>query len=168
MTTTNSTEIEDKVQVEKEKPKPRTPLTINTNIDAETKEIIQNSNKVSPNSVKEVKDIILISSKNILGKVLSPTKDKIPQKGDKKVDKTDNKKPVLMTRRELTDPFGSDEEDETIEISVEREKEEVSEIEIKEDELKELPKSAQVRFVFFFHFIIHTFSLFIYLFLYIL
>lgn len=30
----------------------------------------------SPSSVKEVKDIILASSKSILGKVLSPTKEK--------------------------------------------------------------------------------------------
>lgn len=98
----------------------RLPLTITTNIESpEVKEAIQNSNKVSPTSVKDVKDIILSSSKNILGKVLSPSKDKLSQntKKSEKVDKVE-KKPVLMTRRELTDPFGSDEEEETIEVAI--------------------------------------------------
>lgn len=82
---------------------------------------------MSPTSVKDVKEIILSSSKNILGKVLSPSKDKLTQKDSiKKVDKVEkpektekveNKKPILMTRREWTDPFGSDDEDETMEIS---------------------------------------------------
>ncbi|XP_069677156.1 EH domain-binding protein 1 isoform X2 [Periplaneta americana] len=69
----------------------------------------------SPTSVKEVKDKILASSKSILGKVLSPTKDK-----DKDKEKEKSKSPVtttsrqmLMTRRQLTDPFGSDDEDES-------------------------------------------------------
>lgn len=36
----------------------------------------ENNKDKSPSSVKEVKDIILASSKSILGKVLSPTKEK--------------------------------------------------------------------------------------------
>ncbi|XP_018320428.1 EH domain-binding protein 1 [Agrilus planipennis] len=68
------------------------------------------------------KDIILSGSKNILGRVLSPSKDKGTghinnnnnnnnnNSGNKK---GDAKKPVLMTRRELCDPFGSDEEDDS-------------------------------------------------------
>ncbi|KAK5640350.1 hypothetical protein RI129_011161 [Pyrocoelia pectoralis] len=64
----------------------------------------------SPTSVKDVKEIILASSKNILGKVLSPSKDKLGQNMNNK--KVEVKKPVLMTRRELCDPFGSDDEDE--------------------------------------------------------
>lgn len=80
---------------------------------SETKE----QSKLSPTSAKDVKDIILSSSKNILGKVLSPTKDKLVQnnlnKKTEKIDKSEkvDKKPALMTRRELTDPFGSDDED---------------------------------------------------------
>lgn len=112
----------------------------------------------SPTSVKDVKDLILASSKSILGKVLSPTKEKLSafatkisesnqfsnndnakqSQGNNKstcdmtnsdvvitkqsevldnknnIDKITNvnsNKPQLMTRRELTDPFGSDEED---------------------------------------------------------
>lgn len=41
--------------------------------------------------------------------MLSPTKDKL-QKQDSKTKLVD-KRPILMTRRQLTDPFGSDEED---------------------------------------------------------
>ncbi|KAJ4436308.1 hypothetical protein ANN_18939 [Periplaneta americana] len=73
----------------------------------------------SPTSVKEVKDKILASSKSILGKVLSPTKDK-----DKDKEKEKSKSPVtttsrqmLMTRRQLTDPFGSDDEDESLSLN---------------------------------------------------
>lgn len=64
----------------------------------------------SPTSVKDVKEIILSSSKNIIGKVLSPSKDKLGQSVNKKA--VEVKKQPLMTRRELCDPFGSDEEEE--------------------------------------------------------
>lgn len=50
----------------------------------------------------------MAGSKNIIGKVLSSPKDKVEADNNKKVEP---KKPILMTRRELTDPFGSDEED---------------------------------------------------------
>lgn len=134
------------------------PLTINTSIESsESKEIIQNSNKLSPTTVKDVKEIILSSSKNILGKVLSPAKDKdkIQVQNAKKVDK----KPALMTRRELTDPFGSDEEEESVETCENDDKNDikaagdVNETEVETDNKlvldyeemqKELPKSAQV------------------------
>ncbi|XP_076263621.1 EH domain-binding protein 1-like isoform X1 [Rhynchophorus ferrugineus] len=65
---------------------------------------------VKEKSPTAVKDAL---SNNILTKVVSsPSKDK-PQQVKKTDDKKpDQKKPILMTRRELTDPFGSDEEDE--------------------------------------------------------
>lgn len=66
----------------------------------------------SPTTVKDVKDIIFMGSKNIMSKVMSsPSKDKIQNKkpDDKKVEV---KKTPIMTRRQLTDPFGSDDEEE--------------------------------------------------------
>uniref|UniRef100_A0A0A9WJL4 EH domain-binding protein 1 n=1 Tax=Lygus hesperus TaxID=30085 RepID=A0A0A9WJL4_LYGHE len=65
----------------------------------------------SPTSVT---DKILSSSKTILGKVLSPTKEKFRDKSKSPVTvpSTPTPRPVLMTRRQLTDPFGSDEEEE--------------------------------------------------------
>lgn len=68
------------------------------------------NNDRSPTSVKDVKDKILASSKSILGKVLSPTKEKFTREKSKSPVST-TPRPVLMTRRQLTDPFGSDEED---------------------------------------------------------
>ncbi|XP_076639678.1 eps15 homology domain containing protein-binding protein 1 isoform X2 [Colletes latitarsis] len=72
----------------------------------------------SPSSVKDVKDIILASSKSILEKVLSPTKEKYlsreKSKSPPRVPQV--QRPILMTRRQLTDPFGSDEEEENIQI----------------------------------------------------
>ncbi|XP_014259920.1 EH domain-binding protein 1-like isoform X2 [Cimex lectularius] len=71
----------------------------------------------SPSSVKDVTDKILLSSKNILGKVLSPTKEKFREKSKSPINvpnnATNTQRPVLMTRRQLTDPFGSDDEDES-------------------------------------------------------
>ncbi|XP_076684308.1 eps15 homology domain containing protein-binding protein 1 isoform X4 [Andrena cerasifolii] len=73
----------------------------------------------SPSSVKDVKDIILASSKSILEKVLSPTKEKYlsreKSKSPPRVQQV-HQRPILMTRRQLTDPFGSDEEEENIQI----------------------------------------------------
>ncbi|XP_076237255.1 eps15 homology domain containing protein-binding protein 1 isoform X2 [Calliopsis andreniformis] len=73
----------------------------------------------SPSSVKDVKDIILASSKSILEKVLSPTKEKYltreKSKSPPRVPQV-HQRPILMTRRQLTDPFGSDEEEENIQI----------------------------------------------------
>ncbi|XP_015833178.2 EH domain-binding protein 1 isoform X2 [Tribolium castaneum] len=67
----------------------------------------------SPTVVKDMKDIILLGSKSIMSKVMSsPSKDKIQAK------KTEVKKPILMTRRELTDPFGSDDEEEVTDNKV--------------------------------------------------
>ncbi|KAL6430457.1 hypothetical protein ACFW04_007818 [Cataglyphis niger] len=73
----------------------------------------------SPSSVKEVKDIILASSKSILGKVLSPTKEKYSSREKSKSPprvQQAQQRPILMTRRQLTDPFGSDDEEENIQI----------------------------------------------------
>ncbi|XP_012168511.1 EH domain-binding protein 1 isoform X2 [Bombus affinis] len=73
----------------------------------------------SPSSVKDVKDIILASSKSILEKVLSPTKEKYSSREKSKSPpriSQAQQRPILMTRRQLTDPFGSDEEEENIQI----------------------------------------------------
>ena len=73
----------------------------------------------SPSSVKDVKDIILASSKSILEKVLSPTKEKSLSREKSKSPPRIlqvQQRPILMTRRQLTDPFGSDEEEENIQI----------------------------------------------------
>lgn len=72
----------------------------------------------SPTEKKDVKNLILSGSRNLLGRVLSPTKDRAAtgNGGGEVVTPPVVQpavKPVLMTRRELTDPFGSDEEDET-------------------------------------------------------
>lgn len=75
----------------------------------------------SPTSVKDVKDKILASSKSILGKVLSPTKEKFARDKSKSP-VTTTQRPVLMTRRQLTDPFGSDDEDESTVITTEEKK----------------------------------------------
>ncbi|KAK3922498.1 EH domain-binding protein 1 [Frankliniella fusca] len=72
-----------------------------------------NSDPTSPNSVREVKDKILAGSKSILGKVLSPSKEKLQPREKSKSPTSPVERPVLMTRRQLTDPFGSDEEDTT-------------------------------------------------------
>uniref|UniRef100_A0A0P4VWA2 Putative ca2+-binding actin-bundling protein n=2 Tax=Rhodnius TaxID=13248 RepID=A0A0P4VWA2_9HEMI len=66
----------------------------------------------TPTSVKDVTDKILSSSKIILSKVLTPTKDKVKEKNKSPVQQPQQHRPILMTRRQLTDPFGSDEEDE--------------------------------------------------------
>lgn len=75
----------------------------------------------SPTDKKMMKNLILTGSKHLLGKVLSPTKDKnlIGGSGNSAIkgnvaavaaDK-EKEKPFLMSRRELNDPFGSDDED---------------------------------------------------------
>ncbi|XP_063980335.1 EH domain-binding protein 1 isoform X1 [Diachasmimorpha longicaudata] len=74
----------------------------------------------SPTSVKDVKDIILASSKSILGKVLSPSKEKYSSREKSKSPPRSvhmpQQRPILMTRRQLTDPFGSDDEEENIQV----------------------------------------------------
>ncbi|XP_011498246.1 PREDICTED: EH domain-binding protein 1 [Ceratosolen solmsi marchali] len=79
----------------------------------------------SPSSVKDVKDIILASSKSILGKVLSPAKEKFAKEHimrekskspPQATQQQHQQRPILMTRRQLTDPFGSDDEEENIQV----------------------------------------------------
>lgn len=89
----------------------RLSLTV-TNTNESTNNFRETREK-SPSSEKDIKEIILSSSKNILGKVLSPSKDKLTQSSNKKIE---TKKPILMTRRELCDPFGSDDEEENSHI----------------------------------------------------
>lgn len=83
----------------------------------------------SPTEKKDVKNMILSGSKNLLCKVLSPTKDKnhlgsgnrsqqnsstqsYNQNVAAQSNQSNKEKPILMTRRELNDPFGSDDEEE--------------------------------------------------------
>lgn len=63
---------------------------------------------------KDVKNKIFSGSKHLLGKVLSPAKDRNSIAGGQQAinNQTAAQPPMLMTRRELTDPFGSDDEDE--------------------------------------------------------
>ncbi|XP_066260319.1 EH domain-binding protein 1 isoform X2 [Euwallacea similis] len=64
----------------------------------------------SPTAVKEG---FFGGSKGLINKVSSPTKEKSPPQCPKKQDdKKEVLKPILMTRREFSDPFGSDEEEE--------------------------------------------------------
>lgn len=69
----------------------------------------------SPTNKKDVKNFLLSGSKNLIGKVLSPAREKSsspPQSmNNGSYVQTDPEKQILMTRRQLTDPFGSDEEE---------------------------------------------------------
>lgn len=76
----------------------------------------------TPNDKKDVKNLILTGSKHLLGKVLSPVKDKQQQIAINNNNKIQTNTmttsssqakdgTILMTRRELTDPFGSDDDD---------------------------------------------------------
>lgn len=89
--------------------------------DADTDRI--GGDEKSPTEKKDVKNLILSSSKHLLGKVLSPSKDKHLTIGNQHPSNNQmnttaaqsgpnsKEKPILMTRRELNDPFGSDDED---------------------------------------------------------
>lgn len=78
----------------------------------------------SPIDKKDMKNLILTGSKHFLGKVLSPVKDKQFSTNNNKMQIAANQQQittttspserensVLMTVRELNDPFGSDDED---------------------------------------------------------
>lgn len=78
---------------------------------------------ITPTAIKDVRDMFLHQSKTILGKMLSPAKDLRSQESQKPTAKwfadplkANEPPPIrpekLMTRKELTDPFGSDEEEE--------------------------------------------------------
>jgi hypothetical protein len=83
----------------------------------EPAEPVKDPKEKSPTVVKDVKDIILLGSKSIMSKVMSsPSKDKIQAK--KQEEKKQEVKKPLMTRRELIDPFGSDDEDEVADNKV--------------------------------------------------
>lgn len=87
----------------------------------------QNSNESdkvnSPHQKKDVKNMFLSGSKTLFGKVLSPTKEKSSysfhtnnnniNNNNRNHDAINTNSVVpLMTRRELNDPFGSDEDEE--------------------------------------------------------
>ncbi|XP_050674849.1 EH domain-binding protein 1 isoform X2 [Leptidea sinapis] len=63
--------------------------------------------------IRDVKDMLL-QSKNIFGKMLSPVRDsqKASAKWFTEVNEPLPRPEILMTRKELTDPFGSDDEEE--------------------------------------------------------
>ncbi|XP_054282962.1 EH domain-binding protein 1 isoform X1 [Macrosteles quadrilineatus] len=86
---------------------------------------VADMNDCSEKSPASVKDVILASSKSILGKVLSPTKEKFSNKENNREKSKSpvnaTPRPVLMTRRQLTDPFGSDEEEDVNEANAENE-----------------------------------------------
>lgn len=79
---------------------------------------IDGSGQKSPTEKKDVKNKIFSGSKHLFGKVLSPVKDRNSATGvqqalnNQSPAQPTKEKPVLMTRREFTDPFGSDDEDE--------------------------------------------------------
>ncbi|XP_071450234.1 EH domain-binding protein 1 isoform X2 [Hetaerina americana] len=76
--------------------------------------VIDCSGEREKSSVKEVRDKILAGSKSILGKVILPTKEKLAfmEKQEPKSPPVQPQRPILMTRRQLRDPFGSDDEEE--------------------------------------------------------
>lgn len=70
-------------------------------------DVVSGGGNVSPADKRDVKNMLLSGSKHLLGKVAlrSPSKEKAAPVF------APSKPTVLMTRRELTDPFGSDEEE---------------------------------------------------------
>ncbi|XP_055692163.1 EH domain-binding protein 1 isoform X2 [Lutzomyia longipalpis] len=81
-------------------------LQLDRQIDGSGEEKSEERNEKSPTTKKDVKNFFLTGSKSLIGKVLSPTRERAQET------QVPREKPILMTRRELTDPFGSDEEDE--------------------------------------------------------
>lgn len=126
-------------------------LSLSIKKDTAVVDILKENKEKSPTSVKDVKEIILSSSKNIIGKVLSPSKDKLGQSVNKK--QVEMKKQPLMTRREFCDPFGSDEEEENTPVDNNRVVNKIAEMngdncdsKDKEDKFSDLPKPNPVSF----------------------
>lgn len=65
----------------------------------------------NPKSPKDMKNLLINGSKNFIDK-LTPTKDYSRDGNHDNGNGIVKAKPMLMTRKELNDPFGSDEEDE--------------------------------------------------------
>ncbi|CAH0598614.1 unnamed protein product [Chrysodeixis includens] len=83
----------------------------------ESRNSIDRSSPEKPREVRDVRELLLHQSKAILGKMLSPARDTRPSAkwfaDPLQVNEPPPVRPEkLMTRKELTDPFGSDEEDE--------------------------------------------------------
>ncbi|KAF5302964.1 hypothetical protein FQA39_LY10142 [Lamprigera yunnana] len=145
-------------QINQNQQEPKSPvekLRLSLTITNETADSFKEPKEKSPTSVKDVKEIILTSSKNILGKVLSPSKDKLGQNINNK--KIEVKKPILMTRRELCDPFGSDDEEDSVPVTNEKvelngiNEEQIGdkEVELRNSELP-MPNSVWFRIKLFF------------------
>ncbi|RZF33164.1 hypothetical protein LSTR_LSTR004850 [Laodelphax striatellus] len=89
----------------------------------DSNDIVESTKERSPTSVKDV----ILAGKTILGKVLSPTKEKYNNRENnreksKSPENNQQQRPILMTRRQLTDPFGSDEEDDSMQDENNRKK----------------------------------------------
>ncbi|KAJ2939070.1 hypothetical protein O0L34_g10259 [Tuta absoluta] len=97
--------------------KPKTPVSQESQESRQSQERAT-PDKTSPTAMKDVRDTFLQQSKTILNKMLSPpVNNKSNTKWFADPVKVNNEPPPpkperLMTRKELTDPFGSDEEDE--------------------------------------------------------
>ncbi|KAI5643506.1 calponin-like domain-containing protein [Phthorimaea operculella] len=95
--------------------KPKTPVSQDS-IESRQSQERATPDKTSPTAMKDVRDMFLQQSKTILNKMLSPpvnNKSNTKWFADPvKVEPLPPKPERLMTRKELTDPFGSDEEDE--------------------------------------------------------
>lgn len=65
----------------------------------------------NPKSPKDMKNLLINGSKNFIDK-LTPTKDPSRDGSHDNGNGIVKAKPMLMTRKELNDPFGSDEEEE--------------------------------------------------------
>lgn len=73
-----------------------------------------NVGQKSPTEKRDVKNLILSGSKHLLGKVLSPNKERntfVPTPTNNHETAVPKEKPILMTRREFADPFGSDDDE---------------------------------------------------------
>lgn len=71
-------------------------------------------------SLQDIKHQLLMQRSNLIiepNNQKSPTVKSIFMNGSNIFSPNGNEKPILMTRRELTDPFGSDEEDEKLDSS---------------------------------------------------
>lgn len=71
----------------------------------------------NPKSPKDMKNLLINGSKNFIDK-LTPTKDGHHDNGNG--NGVAKAKPMLMTRKELNDPFGSDEEEEMVKTELKK------------------------------------------------
>ncbi|XP_068624473.1 EH domain-binding protein 1 [Battus philenor] len=88
--------------------------------DTRSQERVSPDKANSPTAIKDVREMLMQQSKSILGKMLSPARDQKPKESNTKwfteplkvIEPLPARPEKLMTRKELTDPFGSDDEEE--------------------------------------------------------